>query len=68
MQQGGQRNDPHTRTPEVESTYGVHHGVEATQPREFVREQSPNLRLQAELPALSRLRAHMEIGWNWIAQ
>jgi hypothetical protein len=48
------------RTPEVESTYGVHHGVEAMQPCEFVREQSPNLRLQAELPALSRLRAHMD--------
>jgi hypothetical protein len=30
------------------------------QPREFVREQSPNLRLQAELPALSRLQAHMD--------
>jgi hypothetical protein len=47
------------RTPEVESTYRVYHGVEATQPREFVREQLPNLRLQAELPALSRLREHM---------
>jgi hypothetical protein len=51
---------PRTRTPEVKSTYRVYHGVEATQPREFVREQSPNLRLQAELPALSRLRAHMD--------
>jgi hypothetical protein len=51
---------PRTRTPEVESTYGVYHGVEVTQPREFVREQLPNLRLQAELPALSRLRAHMD--------
>jgi hypothetical protein len=51
---------PRTRTPEVESTYRVHHGVEAMQPREFVREQSPNLRLQAELPALSQLRTHME--------
>jgi hypothetical protein len=47
------------RTPEVKSTYRVHHGVEVMQPREFVQEQSPNLRLQAELPALSRLRAHM---------
>jgi hypothetical protein len=56
----GTTQRPRTRTPEVESTYGVHHGVEATQPREFVREQSPNLRLQAELPALSRLRAHMD--------
>jgi hypothetical protein len=56
----GTTQHPRTRTPEVESTYGVHHGVEATQPREFVREQSPNLRLQAELPALSRLRAHMD--------
>jgi hypothetical protein len=56
----GTTQRPRTRTPEVESTYGVHHGVEATQPREFVREQSPNLRSQAELPALSRLRAHME--------
>jgi hypothetical protein len=25
-----------TRTPEVESTYGVYHGVEVTKPREFV--------------------------------
>jgi hypothetical protein len=48
-----------TRTPEVESTYRVYHGVKVTQPREFVREQSPNLRLQAELPALSRLREHV---------
>jgi hypothetical protein len=56
----GTTQRPRTRTPEVESTYGVHHGVEATQPREFVREQSPNLRSQAELPALSRLRAHLE--------
>jgi hypothetical protein len=44
---------PRTRTPEVESTYRVYHGVEATKPREFVQEQLPNLRLQAELPALS---------------
>jgi hypothetical protein len=43
------------RTPEVESTYRVYHGVEATQPREFVREQSPNLTPRAELPALSQL-------------
>jgi hypothetical protein len=56
----GATQRPRTRTPEVESTYGVHHGIEAMQPREFVREQSPNLRLQAELPALSRLRTHME--------
>jgi hypothetical protein len=47
------------RTPEVESTYGVYHGGEAMQPREFVQEQSLNLRLQAELPALSCLREHM---------
>jgi hypothetical protein len=56
----GATQRPRTRTPEVESTYGVYHGVEAMQPREFVREQSPNLRLQAELPALSQLRAHMD--------
>jgi hypothetical protein len=56
----GATQRPRTRTPEVESTYRVYHGVEATQSRKFVREQLPNLRLQAELPALSRLRAHMD--------